>query len=128
MSGYKDLIVWNKSIDLVVCVYEVTNKFDKDEKYVLTQQLKRAAISVSSNIAEGSQRGSSPDFIRFLNMSRGSVAEIETQIIIAERLKYISNEELKKLEERLKEIGVMLNGLVKSLKNKATQQLSNVAT
>jgi four helix bundle protein len=127
MSGYKELRVWEKSIDLVASIYEATDKFDKSEKYILTQQLRRAAISVASNIAEGSQRGSSLDFIRFLNMSRGSVAEIETQLIIASRLKYIEVKELQKLEKELKEIGVMLNGLIKSL-NVATQQRSNVAT
>jgi four helix bundle protein len=128
MGGYKDLIVWQKALDAVVSIYEVTDGFDKSEKDTLTQQLRRAAISVPSNIAEGSQRGSDADFIRFLNMSRGSAAEIETQLIIAEKLKYITNDQYLALEKQIKEIGVMLNGLIKSLRNKTTEQLSNIAT
>ena len=94
---HKDLDVYKLSLDLVEDIYKLTNSFLASENFGLTSQLRRAAVSLPSNIAEGASRASTKDFIRFLNISTGSLAEIETQLVIAERIGYIVfNEDLKK--------------------------------
>jgi four helix bundle protein len=89
IHDYRDLIVWQKAIDLVEDVYQVTARFPREELYGLTIQLRRAAVSIPSNVAEGHGRASTRDFLHFLSISHGSLKEVETQIIVAERLKYI---------------------------------------
>ncbi len=116
--SYKDLQVWQKAIDFVTLIYGLTEKFPAKEIYGLVSQLRRAAVSVPSNIAEGSAKRSSIDFTRFINIARGSVAEIETQLIIAERLKYITEIELKSASNSLEEINKMLFGLRVSLETR----------
>ncbi len=86
---HKDLEVYQLSLDLVERIYELTKSFPSSENFGLTSQLRRAAVSLPSNIAEGSSRGSTKDFIRFLNMASGSLAEMETQLVIAERIGYV---------------------------------------
>src|SRR5580704_17374598 len=86
--NYRDLIAWQKAMDLVVVVYQLTREFPTEERYGLSQQLQRAAVSVASNIAEGQGRESAREFANFLSISHGSVREVETQILIAERLGY----------------------------------------
>jgi len=86
VKSYKDLIVWQKAMDLVEMVYQVTRSFPKDELYGLTNQLRRAAVSVPSNIAEGQAHNSTAEFRNFLSIAHGSLAEVETQLLIAERL------------------------------------------
>jgi four helix bundle protein len=125
MSSFKELKVWQKAVDFVTEIYEVTDMFDKSEKYALTSQLRRASVSVPSNIAEGSQKQSKADFIRYINIARGSIAEIETQLIIANRLNYISEIQLKKFGNDLKSIGAMLLALRNSMQ---TTKLRNVVT
>ena len=90
VKDYRDLIVWQKAMDLVVTVYRATTAFPKEEIYGLTSQLRRAAVSIPSNIAEGNGRNTTRDYLNFLGMAYGSVKEVETQVLIAERLRYIN--------------------------------------
>jgi four helix bundle protein len=87
-SSYKDLIAWQKGMELVVAIYDATETFPSQEQFGLISQLRRAAVSVPSNIAEGKAHHSNRDFVRFLRHSRGSLAEIETQVLIAQQRKY----------------------------------------
>ncbi|MDP9269031.1 MAG: four helix bundle protein [Acidobacteriota bacterium] len=114
-QSYKELVAWQKAIDLVVAIYKLTEGFPKHELYGLTSQLRRAAVSVPSNIAEGQARYSKREFVHFLRNSLGSLAEIETQLVICERLKYIDAEQLKRSEKQSAEIGRITNGLINSM-------------
>lgn len=116
MANFKELLVWQKSINFVTEIYEVTNNFPKDEMYGLTSQIRRASISIPSNIAEGNSRRSVADYLQFLKIARGSCAEVETQLIIAQNLKFLSEEHYLKLNQDIIEILKMLNGLINSLK------------
>lgn len=104
INTYKDLIVWQKSMDLVVEIYKLTESFPKSEIYGLTLQMKRCAISIPSNIAEGRRRGSKKDYRHFLIIAYGSGAELETQIEIAKRLRFNKNLDFAKIESLLNEI------------------------
>lgn len=117
VKSYEDLLVWQKSIILVKDVYSLTRKFPKEEIFGLTSQLKRATVSISSNIAEGSLRVSRKDFTRFLHIAYGSAAEVQTQLKIAEILSFATKAEVKEVSNKIKEILKMLNGLIKSLKH-----------
>ncbi|QBX38802.1 four helix bundle protein [Brevundimonas sp. S30B] len=112
---YRDLLVWQKAITWVERVYAITREWPPEEKYGLTSQVRRSAISVPSNVAEGCARRSSGDFVRFLSIARGSLAEAETQLIIAERLGYVEQAELASLLENADEISRMLAGLINKL-------------
>ncbi len=116
--NYTDLIVWQKAMDFVETVYRATASFPKEEVYGLTAQLRRAAVSVPSNIAEGQGRDSKPDYRRFLSMAYGSLREAETQILIAERLRYLDSETRRNLMQIAAEIGRLVNGLARSLSPK----------
>lgn len=109
-------MVWKKSINFVTGIYELINDFPKDEMYGLTSQIRRASISIPSNIAEGNSRRSVADYLQFLKIARGSCAEVETQLIIAQNLKFLSEEHYLKLNQDIIEISKMLNGLINSLK------------
>ena len=113
---YRDLIVWQKSMDLVMLIYKLTLSFPESEKYGLTSQMRRCAISIPSNIAEGSRRDSKKDFRKFILISFGSGAELETQLEISVNLKYISKNETTKCINLLEEIMKMLNKLQTTLK------------
>ena len=115
VKKYQELIAWQKGIALVTEVYKVSANFPHNEMYGLTSQLRRAAISVPSNIAEGQGRASSGEFIQFLCHARGSLYEVETQIIVSTNLGYISTEEADAVIERISELGRILNGLITSL-------------
>jgi four helix bundle protein len=108
---HKDLDVWKKGIDSVLEIYRLSDAFPKTEIYGLTDQLRRAAVSIPSNIAEGAARGSDKEFIHFLYIALGSLAEAETQIIIAKRLEYIDDNS-KTLKE-LQTVRKMFTGLIK---------------
>ena len=112
ISTHKDLEVWKKSLDFVESVYRLTEQFPKTEMYGLTNQMRRAVVSISSNIAEGAARSTKKEFIQFLYIALGSLSEVETQLIIAQRLRYISNYD----EDLILQIKRMLIGLIKSLK------------
>ncbi len=111
--NFRDLVVWQRAIDLVTQVYLATKEFPKHELYGLTSQVRRAAISIPSNIAEGQGRLTRGEFRQFLGHAKGSLAEVETQLIIVHRLGYLSS--LDTLIEHLNEVGRLLNGLLNSL-------------
>lgn len=118
MQAYRKLHVWAKAMDLVDEIYKVSASFPREEMYGLTSQLRRSAISVPSNIAEGSQRNSSKEFIQFLAIAYSSLAEVETQLEISFRQKYLKKEQLDKLFNLTSEVGRMLNGLMTSVDKK----------
>lgn len=113
--NYTELVVWQKSMDLVESIYIITNKFPKEEIYSLTNQIRRAAVSIPSSIAEGQQRNSTQQFRYFLSVAQGSRAEVETQIRIAMRLNYIDDSEMNEILCLCAEIGKMIHGLEKAL-------------
>src|SRR3989338_4487306 len=115
MKTYKDLVVWQKSIELVIAVYELTDKFPKEEIFGLISQIRRAAVSIPSNIAEGKMRGGDIEFKRFLFISFASGAELETQIDIAKRISETSKLDYLKVDTLLSETMKMLNSLIKKL-------------
>ena len=115
VQSYKDLIVWQKAMDLVVEVYRLTAKFPADERFGLTIQIRRAAVSVPSNIAEGQGRGPGQDFVRFLNMARGSLQEIDTQLILAVRLGFLPQPAYDPIANQLIEVTKLINGLIRSI-------------
>ncbi len=120
ITSYKDLIVWQKSIDLVVVVYSITEQFPKSEIYGLISQMRRAVVSIPSNIAEGRRRGSRNDFRRFLNIAFGSGAELETQFEIVKRLPLTASLDYSKAESLLCEIMKMLNTMIINLQTGST--------
>lgn len=111
-ENYRDLIVWQKAKTLALEVYRDTRRFPKDEMYGLTSQMRRAAVSVPSNIAEGKGRHSPKELVQFLYRSRGSLLELETQLSIAHELGYVDIPMFKHLNERVEEVGRVLNGLI----------------
>ena len=115
---YKDLIAWRKAMDLVGAVYDATDAFPKRETYSLTDQIRRAAVSIPSNIAEGQAHYSNREFLHFLRHSRGSLAELETQILIAQRRNYLSESLAAAVLRQSDELGRILSGLITSLKAK----------
>lgn len=115
MEGYKNLIAWQKSIQLVVDVYGLVQSFPKNEMYALSDQMRRAVVSIPSNIAEGYERKSTAEYLRFLTIARGSKAELETQLIICEKLNFGNKEKIKELESLCSEIGRMLNRTMTTL-------------
>src|ERR1700740_3290596 len=115
---YKDLIAWQKAMDLVSMLYDATEDFPKRETYSLTDQMRRAAVSVPSNIAEGQAHYSNREFLHFLRHSRGSLAELETQVIIVQRRNYLSEDQAADLLKRADEVSRILSGLINSLKEK----------
>jgi four helix bundle protein len=118
MKSFKELIVWQKSISLTVEVYKISEQFPEKEKFALANQMQRAAVSISSNIAEGWGRGSTKEYLHFLFIAKGSLTELDTQIIIAEKLKYINQSEFENISEDITSIAMMLNKLISKLKNK----------
>jgi four helix bundle protein len=119
MAGTQDLLVWQKSMALVEVVYKVSALFPRDEIYNLTSQVRRCAISVPSNIAEGEGRRSHNDFARFLQIANGSLMELRTQLLIAERLGFVKRIAIDPALKQIDEIGRMLHGLVKVCKSAA---------
>ena len=114
---YKDLTVWQKAMDLTVEIYRLTQNLPKEELYILTNQLRRAAVSIPSNIAEGNGRASTGDYVRFLTMARGSIAEVETQLLICVRLEYLTQEDIDGTLSLMDETGKMLNAIIKKLRS-----------
>ena len=118
MNLFKELRVWQKGIDLAVNIYQITVNFPTFEKFALVSQMQCSVVSISSNIAEGRERGTTSDFIRFLHISKRSIFELETQLIISEKLKYINNEISIKLLNKITSIAMMLNKLITILRRK----------
>lgn len=115
MNNFKELKVWQKSMDLVVDVYKLTKKYPVDERFGLISQSNRCSVSVPSNIAEGSGRRTKKDFSRFLTISTGSAFELETQLILAQRLGYITEKDLDSVSDNIDHIQKMLYKLQESL-------------
>ena len=113
--SYKELIVWQRSIQLVTAIYELTESFPRDELYGLTSQIRRAAVAVPSNIAEGRSRGTRKDFLQFLRIAYGSGAELETQIEIAKILQSTKSLNYSEVDVVLLEVMKMLNAMIKKL-------------
>ncbi len=126
--SYKDLIAWKKGMELVSMIYDATEHFPSHEQFGLVSQLRRAAVSVPSTIAEGKAHYSNRDFVRFLRHSRGSLAEIETQVLIAQQRKYLSEVTAAKLSQHLDELGRILSGLINSLAERKPPQDSGLGT
>ena len=116
VKSYKDLIIWQKSIDLVVEVYQVVKRFPREELYSLSDQIKRSAVSVPSNIAEGQSRQHTAEFRQFLYIAFGSLAELDTQLIIANRLDFIDAKNNELLSARIIELRKMISTLTSRLK------------
>jgi four helix bundle protein len=116
MNGsYKELIVWQKAIELVTHVYELTENFPKEEQFGLISQMRRSAVSIASNIAEGRYRGTRKDYRNFLRIAFGSGAELETQIIVTKRLRKTEHLDYSKIDALLEEVMKMLNAMIQKL-------------
>lgn len=118
INSYKDLIVWQKAIELVTVIYSVTKHFPPDERFGLVAQINRAVISVPSNIAEGWGRQSSKNYLQFLRVSRGSLMEVETMIQISLNLRFLNEKDFQRVMLRIEEVGKILQGLIKSIDQK----------
>jgi four helix bundle protein len=118
IRSYRDLIVWQLGIVLAKSIYELTKSFHRDEIYGLTAQLRRAAVSIPSNIAEGHARDSSKEFLHHISFALGSLAEVETQLILSRELGFFEYTELDALLQRTDDLGRKLRGLQKSIKSK----------
>lgn len=120
VKSYRGLDVWKKGISLVLAVYREMNSLPQEERYGLSSQMRRAAISVPSNIAEGHARGGPAEFRRFVTVAMGSLAELETQVTIGYSLGYMEGEVERRLREECDELGKMLRGLEQALKRRIT--------
>jgi four helix bundle protein len=119
VKSFRDLIVWHRSIELSVAVYEFTAGFPKEEMFGLKSQLRRASVSVASNIAEGSGRRSTGEFLQFLGMDRGSNAEVQTQLVISDKLGFGTADGRKRCDQLATEVSKMLPSLMHSLESSA---------
>jgi four helix bundle protein len=117
IRDFKDLIVWQKSMQLTTNIYSLTREFPKEEIYGLTSQLRRSAVSICANIAEGHSRNTKGEFIQFLGIAKGSLSELETLIILASQFKYIKDDEARILNDLIIELNKMLKVLIKNLKS-----------
>lgn len=115
IKGYEDLLVWQKGMELAEEIYRLVKLLPKEELYALSSQMRRAAVSVPSNIAEGQSRGGTKEFSQFLNIAKGSNAELMTQLLLCERVDYLTEQETKKAKALCGEIGRMLSSLTKKL-------------
>jgi four helix bundle protein len=113
--NYKDLLVWQKAIELAPSVYRLIRKLPKEEIFALGSQMRRAVVSVASNIAEGQARGHRKEFLQHLNFAKGSLAELHTQLIIAQKLDYLTMAEVNQIEVQISEIAKMLHGLIQKV-------------
>lgn len=118
VKGYRDLLVWQRAMDLVVEVYRLSDTLPRDEKYGLVQQMRQAAVSVPSNVAEGHGRDHLGDYLHHLSIANGSLMEVETQVMIAGRMAYLSKETEDRALAQAAEVGRMLAGLVRALKRR----------
>jgi four helix bundle protein len=117
-QSFKDLLIWKKSMELVTEIYKLTRCFPKEEQYGLTSQIRRAAVSIPSNIAEGKGRKTSKEFHQFLVHARGSLWEVETQLLIAENLGYLTRELGERVEKKTSELGRILSGFLTAVSSR----------
>ncbi len=118
IKSFTDLIAWKEGHKLVLMTYKLTAKFPREEIFVLTSQIRRCVVSITSNISEGFSRQSHKEKIQFYSISLGSLSEFQNQILIARDLKYITNEEFKNIANQLIDVRKLINGLIRSCKNK----------
>ncbi|MBE0516899.1 MAG: four helix bundle protein [Methanophagales archaeon] len=118
MNSYQDLEVWKKAMELVTDIYKVTQTFPKEELYSMTNQLRRASVSVPANIAEGWGRGTTKEYMQFLRIARGSLLEVETLMTISRNLGYVNAQIQEPILQKILEISKMVNALINSLKHK----------
>ena len=121
MKSHKDLDVWRAAIDLAREVYEVTKTFPKEEQYGLVSQMRRSAVSIASNIAEGAARQGTKEFVHFLYVAVGSANELDTQIEISKAIEFGEEQRLRTLQQSLEAVSKMLQGLIRSVKNSTTR-------
>jgi four helix bundle protein len=122
LRSYRDLLVWQKAVELAVLIYRLTEGFPKREIYGLASQIRRAGVSVPSNIAEGYGRGSRKEYLRFLSIAQGSLKELETQTILAQRLGYATVSQAERILSDSEIVGKMLGGLIRSLRVKGASK------
>jgi len=122
VKNYRDLMAWQRAMDLVEVVYGLAKRFPQEELYGLTSQVRRAVVSVVSNIAEGEGRNSPNDFARFLAIANGSLREVETQLFIAVRLNYLTNDDITKAINLSEETGRIINGLKRNLQQRGNHR------
>ena len=115
VNSYRELVVWQKAMDLVVEVYRLVKLLPREERYALSDQMRRSAVSIPSNIAEGHTRNSTKEYIQFLSIAKGSNAELQTQLSICSRLGYLSNEQISKVIVLSEEVGKMISSIQKKL-------------
>jgi four helix bundle protein len=118
IQSYRDLIAWQKAVDLAEYIHDASEQFPRREIFALTAQIRRATYSISSNIAEGQGRATTPDFLNFLSIARGSLFEVQSQVYVAQRLRYVDAATCKKLVDATDELGRIVNGLIKSLQRR----------
>jgi four helix bundle protein len=116
IKSFRDLQVWKVSMDLVTEIYRITDKFPKSEVYGLTNQIRRSSVSIPSNLAEGSGRKNTKEYIYFLYISKGSLSELETQLEISKRLGYLNADEIESIHQKIKYLSSMMAKLIQSLK------------
>ena len=121
VHSYRELLAWQEAMDFAAEVYRVTRRFPKEELYGVTSQLRRAAVSIPSNIAEGQGRQTTGEFRQFLGHARGSLLETETQILLSDRLEYLDHQTTGRLLQQSAEVGRIVNGLLSSLKGSHRQ-------
>ena len=119
-SDYKELQVWQKAMDLVVEIYKISKLLPKEEVYGISDQLRRSAVSIPSNIAEGQSRNSAKEFIQFLSIARGSLAELETQLLICIKVNMLSEDNIAEAQNITTEVGKMIKGLMNKLNSQLT--------
>ena len=115
-KGFRKLLVWQKAHELVLLIYKLTEKFPKGEMFALTSQIRRAVVSIPANIAEGQGAGTKPQFVRYLEIAKGSLSEVEYYLVLAKDLRYISDEKYKEAESLRSEIGFLLYRLIAAMK------------
>ena len=115
VNSYRELIVWQKAMDLVVEIYRLVKLLPKDERYALSDQMRRSAVSIPSNIAEGHTRNSTKEYIQFLSIAKGSDAELQTQLSICSRLGYLTSEQISNAIDLSEEVGKMISSIQKRL-------------
>ncbi len=117
-QSFKDLVVWQRSIELTTDVYRLTSKFPESERFGLTNQMRRASVSIASNVAEGYGRSTKGEYVQFLGHARGSCSELETQIVIAKNLGFGTTQNLQSAETLCNDVGRLLGALIKSIRAK----------
>jgi len=118
IKSYKDLLIWQKGVDIVVSIYQLVEGFPKEEIYALSSQLKRASVSIPANIAEGYGRNSTQSYIHFVSISRGSLCELETQLLVSQKLNFIKNEKLfNEIMNQITEESKMINSFINKLES-----------